>query len=54
LADWKVDLKETPWILGPTLEYDNAAERFTGALAGDANRGLHREDRAPFIVPEKI
>jgi predicted dehydrogenase len=54
LVDWKVDLKATPWTLGPALEYDNESERFTGALADTANQYLHRQDRAPFIVPEKI
>ena len=54
LADWNVDLEKTPWTLGPALTYDNAKERFTGAMAGKANAYLHRPDRAPFIVPEKV
>lgn len=54
LADWNVDLKETPWTIGPSLEYDGSKERFTGPLAQHANAYLHRPDRAPFIVPEKV
>lgn len=54
LADWDVDLKQTPWKVGPTLEYDNSAERFIGAGADKANAYLHRTDRAPFTVPKKI
>ena len=54
LADWKVDLKANPWTVGPTLQYDNNQERFTGAMASKANALLRRQDRAPFIVPEKV
>jgi hypothetical protein len=54
LADWNVDLKKTPWTLGPTLQYDHTTERFTGAMADRANAYLHRKDRAPFIVPEQV
>jgi len=54
LADWNIDLKHTPWTLGPTLEYDAATERFTGAMADKANAYLHRQDRAPFIVPGNV
>jgi predicted dehydrogenase len=54
LADWNIDLKQTSWTLGPTLEYDNTTERFTGALADKANAYLHRQDRAPFIIPKTV
>jgi predicted dehydrogenase len=54
LADWNIDLKANPWTMGPTLEYNNGQERFTGANAKTANGLLHRKDRAPFIVPAKV
>lgn len=54
LGDWNIDFKKTPWTAGPTLEYDNSTERFTGALAEKANPYLRRQDRAPFFVPEKV
>ena len=54
LVDWSVDLKRTPWTLGASLEYDPSEERFTGTMATQANRYLHRQDRAPFIVPSQI
>jgi predicted dehydrogenase len=54
LGDWNIDFKQTPWTIGPSLEYDNATERFTGALADKANDYLHRQDRAPFIVPKNV
>lgn len=55
LAAWEVDFKKTPWTLGPSLAFDPSAERFKeGVHAEAANRLLRREDRAPFIVPEKF
>ncbi|MCK4565060.1 MAG: Gfo/Idh/MocA family oxidoreductase [Verrucomicrobia bacterium] len=54
LSDWNIDFKKTPWTLGSSLEYNQSTERFTGALADKANKYLHRQDRAPFIVPENI
>jgi len=54
LADWNIDFKKTPWIAGPRLTYDGKNERFTGPMAKKANQFLHRQDRAPFIVPKKV
>ncbi|MCC7494568.1 MAG: Gfo/Idh/MocA family oxidoreductase [Fimbriimonadaceae bacterium] len=53
LAAWKVDLAQTPWTSGPLLTFDPTSERFTGpVLAAEANALLHRQDRAPFTVPQ--
>jgi predicted dehydrogenase len=54
LAAWNVDFKKTPWTAGPNLQFDNEAKRFTGPMADKANVFLHRQDRAPFIVPKKV
>ncbi len=54
LAAWNVDLAKEPWSLGAALEFDPEQERFAGpALVTEANALLHRQDRAPFVVPEK-
>lgn len=53
LAAWNVDVTKDPWTLGAPLEFDAEKERFTGTtLVAEANAMLHRQDRAPFIVPE--
>jgi len=53
LAAWNVDVTKEPWTLGAALEFDAEKERFTGTtLVEEANAFLHRQDRAPFIVPE--
>lgn len=54
LADWNIAAKDTRWTNGPVLEYNNGTERFTGAMADQANAYLHRQDRAPFRVPENV
>jgi predicted dehydrogenase len=55
LAAWGVDFAKESWVLGAALEFDPEKERFTGAtLADEANALLHRQDRAPFVVPEKV
>lgn len=46
--------KKEDIILGPALEFDPAAERFTGALAGRANELITRDYRAPFVVPREV
>ena len=46
-----VDLSRTPATLGPLLHFDPVTERFEDE---DANRLLRRDDRAPFLVPEKV
>jgi predicted dehydrogenase len=51
LAD--VDLKLTPWHVGPELTFDNASEKFTAGESLDAaNELVRRKDREPFLVPE--
>ena len=47
----KVDLQQSPAILGKLLNMDSATERFDDA---DANRLLTREYRTPFVVPEQV
>jgi len=54
LADWNIDLDKNPWTYGMGLNYDNSQERFTGNQASQANELLHRQDRAPFIVPKNV
>jgi len=43
-----VDLAKTPFVLGPQLRFDPAAERFTGEHADAANRYLTYAYREPF------
>ncbi len=43
-----VDLEKTPFVLGPQLTFDPAAERFTGEHADAANRHLSYAYREPF------
>ncbi len=47
-----VDLAETTYTVGPVLEFDPQAEKFTNN--DQANALLTREYRKPFIVPEKV
>ena len=54
LAAWRVDLAKEPWTFGPVLRFDAETERFTGDFADAANALLHREDRAPFVVPKTV
>lgn len=49
-----IDLRKTPATLGPFLQFDPASERFTGALADEANRYLGREYRKGFEVPDNV
>jgi predicted dehydrogenase len=49
-----IDVRETPPSLGPFLQFDPAAERFTGAFADEANRYLGREYRKGFEVPDNV
>lgn len=46
----KVNLKKTPFVLGPTLTYDNKAERFTGAHAKKANAYVRPGTRKGFEI----
>ena len=49
-----VDLQQTPRILGPWLTMDPKTERFTGALADEANALCRRDYRVPFVLPENV
>lgn len=46
------DFAERKMILGPSLEFDPASERFKGPLADRANAMLKDDYRAPFTFPE--
>lgn len=49
-----VDVKQTPRVIGPWLTLDPQTERFTGALADEANKLARGTYRAPFVVPEHV
>jgi hypothetical protein len=49
-----LNLAETTSSVGPKLEFDPAAERFTGQGAEAANPMLSRPYRAPFVVPDQV
>jgi predicted dehydrogenase len=49
-----MNLEETNYMLGRTLAFDAAAERFVGEGAEAANPMLRRPYRAPFVVPEQV
>ncbi len=52
LAIHGVDFGKTPITLGPTLDFDPAAEHFTGDFAEDANLHLTRPQyREPYVLP---
>lgn len=48
----KVDLHQTPLLLGAVLKLNPKTERFTNNHR--ANQLLTREYRQPFVVPEKV
>jgi predicted dehydrogenase len=48
----KIDLGETPAVLGPWLSLDGESDRFIGQFAQEANGLSRREGREPFVVPE--
>ena len=48
----RLDLINSTYRLGRTLEFDAQAERFVGAP--DADRLLSRPYRGPFVVPEQV
>jgi hypothetical protein len=56
MAEWNIDVQNVPWTAGASLGYDPQKERFAGrgAMVKKANKLLHREDRAPYIVPKKV
>jgi len=49
-----IDLKKTPAILGPMLEFDPYTEKFVGEFRKQANKLVTRDYRKPFVVPEKV
>jgi predicted dehydrogenase len=51
LADNGIDVASTAFSLGPSLEIDASAERFTGPRATEANAMLTRDYRDGFVVP---
>lgn len=51
LAANKVNLDQTPAVLGAMLTLDPASERCTGEGAAAANALFKRTDRAPYTVP---
>ncbi|MHC4619987.1 MAG: Gfo/Idh/MocA family oxidoreductase [Planctomycetota bacterium] len=55
LAANEVDLKETPFVLGPWLKIDSGTEKFVGDFPSRwANELLKRNYREPFVVPDKV
>jgi hypothetical protein len=48
------DFSTRKMILGPQLEFDPAAERFTGEFAAAANPLLKDDYREPFVMPESV
>jgi len=50
----RVDVKQTPRMLGPWLSLDGQQERFVGEFSTQANAYLRRSYRAPFEVPEQV
>lgn len=49
-----VNLAKKPFVLGPTLTYDRATERFTGDNAERANPYIKCSYREPFVVPDAV
>jgi hypothetical protein len=54
LAAVGVDLSQTKYQLGRTLDFDPKGEQFAGDRAGEANAFLTRNYRAPYVVPETV
>jgi len=48
----RVDLHQTPLVLGPALNLDPKTERFINS--DPANQLLKRAYRPPFVVPEQV
>jgi hypothetical protein len=50
------DLSSTEYSLGPVLEFDPTAEKFTGdgQTVAKANAMLTRDYRAPWVVPDAV
>lgn len=55
LGKWDIDFGKEPWTLGAPLTVVDGEERFGGeTLVAEANALLRREDRAPWVVPDKV
>ncbi len=54
LAANEIDMAKDMVVLGPWLDFDCCAEKFTGTMADKANELLTRKYREPFTFPEKI
>ncbi len=56
LAAWNVDLKKTPWTVGPSLGFDGKTMKYTGKgpQVEKANAMRRRNYREPFVVPKKV
>ncbi len=52
LAKNEVDIKKATVTMGPWLEFDAKAERFTNS--DKANKMLTRNYREPYVVPQKV
>ncbi|MCX7825491.1 MAG: gfo/Idh/MocA family oxidoreductase, partial [Verrucomicrobiae bacterium] len=53
-----VDIKKTPSVLSPVMDFDPVKERFISKAKYDlgfwANRLLTRDYRRPYVVPDKV
>jgi hypothetical protein len=49
-----VDLESETFTIGPALTLDRKREEFTGEFGELTNMFLHRNYRAPFIVPDQV
>ena len=49
-----VDLKKTPFVLGPELTFDRRTEQFVGPNASPANRYLKCSYREPFVIHDNV
>jgi predicted dehydrogenase len=54
LAANGMDLEKLAPAMGPVLTMDPETEKFTGAMAEEANKLATREYRAPYIVPNEV
>jgi predicted dehydrogenase len=49
-----IDLAKNPITMGPSLNWNNKAEKFENDYSDWANMLLSRNYREPFVVPEKV
>jgi len=50
----QIDIKKTPFLVGPELVYDRSKEQFVGAKAEAANRLVRIPYRDPFVINDTI